>query len=116
MNKRILYHIIAETAGITVREAEAILDSILTVIEKEVLKTGSFNLHRLGTFKIVKRKQRQGRNPQTGESIIIGGKKTVTLKYSKSTFSSPIKKSTGGGDIGPGRKRGGDIGPGRKRK
>lgn len=52
-------------------EAKAVVDSLLENITNALKKGDSVTLTGFGTFKVSKRKARNGRNPQTGEQIKI---------------------------------------------
>lgn len=54
------------------RAVQAVLDSM-----KEGIESGGLQLVGFGTFSITQKRERQGRNPQTGEVITIPAKKTV---------------------------------------
>lgn len=64
-------------------EAERKFDAILVTIE-ETLKAGEeINFIGWGKFEVVEKAERIGRNPKTGEEIIIPSKKTVKFKAGK---------------------------------
>ena len=65
------------------KKSEKIVESILQVISDELVGGGSVTLVGFGTFKIVQRKARTGRNPKTGETIKIAAKKVVIFKAGK---------------------------------
>jgi len=46
-------------------------------------KEGRFALAGLGTFEVVKRAKRKGRNPRTGEPVTIKAHKAVRFRPSK---------------------------------
>jgi nucleoid DNA-binding protein len=58
----------------TKKEAATALDAILDSIKKTLKKKGKVSLVGFGTFSVVKRKARKGRNPQTGKEIKIAAK------------------------------------------
>ena len=58
----------------TKKEAATALDAILESIKKTLKKKGKVSLVGFGTFSVVKRKARKGRNPQTGKEIKIAAK------------------------------------------
>ncbi len=60
-----------------------ILDSTFEVIAKELKKQGKVTCSKFGTFRVSKRKAREGRNPRTGEPIQIKAGKSVRFKPSK---------------------------------
>ena len=64
-------------------EAERKFDAILATIE-ETLKAGEeINFIGWGKFEVVEKAERIGRNPKTGEEIVIPAKKTVKFKAGK---------------------------------
>lgn len=84
MNREDLITKIAEEAEISKVEASVALDSILMNISQALKKEGSrVTLIGFGTFAKVHRKARIGRNPQTGEKIVIKARDVVTFKPGK---------------------------------
>ena len=51
------------------------MDCVLSSITKALGKKDPVSLIGFGTFKVVERKARKGRNPQTGEAIDIAASK-----------------------------------------
>ena len=76
MTKSELIAIIAKSAGITKDKAAKSLDAYETAVTKELKKSGKLVLVGFGTFSVVKRKEREGRNPQTGKAIKIPQRKS----------------------------------------
>lgn len=83
MTKAELVSAMAEGADITKVAAAAALDVYQATIAKELKKKGKIGLVGFGTFSVVKRKAREGRNPQTGKAIKIPAKKVVKFKAGK---------------------------------
>ena len=83
MTKADLVGIMADEAGITKAAASEALDAFVTAVTKELKKSGKLGLVGFGTFSVVKRKAREGRNPQTGKAIKIPAKKVVKFKAGK---------------------------------
>jgi len=50
---------------------------------REGLETGYLKITGLGIFRVVERKARKGRNPKTGEELLIPAKKVIRFKASK---------------------------------
>jgi len=59
----------------TKKDAQAAVDCVFSSIIKTLEKGESVSLVGFGTFKVVERKARKGRNPQTGEEIYIAASK-----------------------------------------
>lgn len=64
-------------------QAEAAVDGVLEIIAGELAQGRDVALHGFGTFAIVQRTERQGRNPKTGESLTIPASKVVKFKAAK---------------------------------
>ena len=63
-------------------------DLIKSLIEN--IKTGDFNLKNVGSFKIINKNERLGRNPKTKEEFIISSRKTISFNVSKKISKSLI--------------------------
>jgi DNA-binding protein HU-beta len=74
MNKADLINEVANVVS-TKKEAQAAVDCVLESISQALKKDDVVTLVGFGTFKVVKRKARLGRNPQTGAEIKIGASK-----------------------------------------
>ena len=84
MNKSELIDAIAQNAGLTKADAGRALDGFIKAVE-DTLKAGdSVTLVGFGTFSVKERPERKGRNPQTGEEIIIKSAKIPSFKAGKS--------------------------------
>lgn len=83
MTKAELISVIAKSADVTKDKAAKALDAYETAVAKELKKSGKLVLVGFGTFSVVKRKARVGRNPQTGKAIKIAAKKVVKFKAGK---------------------------------
>lgn len=79
MNKGDLINEVANIVN-TKKAAQDVVDCVLTSIAKSLKKGDDVTLTGFGTFKVVKRKARKGRNPFTGEEIQI--KATKAPKFS----------------------------------
>lgn len=83
MNKADLIDCIAYDTGMTKREAEAAVVSILGVITNTMRTGDDVTLQGFGTFSVKTRAARIGRNPQTGEAMEIPASQYVSFKPSK---------------------------------
>jgi len=66
--------------NISKRLTEDVLNSAFANINKAIKKNKRFSYPGFGTFTIRKRKARMGRNPQTGDEILIKASKSVGFK------------------------------------
>jgi DNA-binding protein HU-beta len=80
MNKADLIDAMAEDAGISKAAAKKALDSMTDHIAAALAKGGRISLVGFGSFSVSKRNAREGRNPQTGQTIKIAAKNVVKFK------------------------------------
>lgn len=88
MNKAELVKRMAEIAGSTKANAEKLLDAFMQAVEEAISKEDKVVLVGFGTFQVVKRAARSGRNPRTGEPLKIPAKKVVKFTPGKKLESS----------------------------
>ncbi len=69
--------------GISFREAKRIVDFILDTLRTRLEEGDKVLLSGFGTFEVVERKARKGRNPRTGSTLIIPARKSLTFQPSK---------------------------------
>jgi len=83
MNKGDLINEVAKVVS-TKKEAQDAVDCVFSSITKALKKGDAVALVGFGTFKVMKRKARKGRNPQTGEEIKIKASKAPKFTPGKS--------------------------------
>lgn len=71
MNKTDLVNNIASKSGLTKRDVETVLNSLMSEITDALSEGDKVQLIGFGTFETRKRASRTGRNPQTGSTIEI---------------------------------------------
>lgn len=79
MNKKELIEKISLYSGLTFRQSERALNELINAISNE-LKNGEVRLTGFGTFTVIERSERQGRNPKTGETMAIGAKRVPVFR------------------------------------
>ncbi|MDH5203781.1 MAG: HU family DNA-binding protein [Nitrospirota bacterium] len=84
MTKAELIDKIASGTGLSKSDASKTLDSTLNAIRAALKKGQKVTLVGFGTFSVVKRKSRKGRNPRTGETITIPAAKIPKFTSGKS--------------------------------
>jgi nucleoid DNA-binding protein len=82
MNKEDLVNQVAKVVA-TKKEAEAVVDTIFGAIGKALREGDRVNLAGFGTFTVVDKPPRKGRNPKTGEEIDIAAKKVPKFNPGK---------------------------------
>jgi len=83
MNKSELVTAMAGVSGLTKKDSEAALNGLIKSIEDAVARKEDVRLMGFGTFSVVDRAARTGRNPSTGEEIKIPARKAVKFKVGK---------------------------------
>ena len=83
MNKTELVAAIAEQAEISKKDAEKALKAFTDVVAEELKKGEKIQLVGFGTFEVSTRAAREGRNPQTGETMKIEASKSPKFKAGK---------------------------------
>lgn len=104
MNKTQLVDLVAEKGGLSKKTSKKAVEAVLDGIAGSLVKGEKVQLIGFGTFEVKHRKTREGRNPATGEKIIIKALKVPAFKPGKSMKEaiSGSGPKTGGG--GPGVK------------
>lgn len=83
MNKAELVAAIAEKADLKKADAEKALKAFSDVVAEELAKGGKVQLVGFGTFEVVERPERVGRNPQTKKTMKIAASKAPKFKAGK---------------------------------
>ena len=85
MTKQDLVNMAASEAGVTKKDAAAVLEAILGCITKSLKKGDSVTITGFGTFRVSKRAARTGVNPRNpGQKIKIPAMKLPAFKAGKS--------------------------------
>ncbi|MAH04856.1 MAG: HU family DNA-binding protein [Pseudomonadota bacterium] len=83
MNKKELIDAIADKSDLTKAQAEKALASFIETVSVTLKKGDSVELVGFGKFEVKQRAARDGRNPQTGETIKIKASKVPAFKAGK---------------------------------
>ena len=83
MNKAEMISEVSDAAEVSKADAGRAVDAVIDVITKALKKGDTVTLVGFGTFSVRKRAARQGRNPQTGETIKIKASKNPAFKAGK---------------------------------
>ena len=80
MNKAELIDAIAGDSGLTKADAKKALDAFLSVATSTLKSGDKITLIGFGTFSVIERAARTGRNPRTGAILNVPQKKVVRFK------------------------------------
>ncbi|MBP5224560.1 MAG: HU family DNA-binding protein [Lachnospiraceae bacterium] len=92
MNKKELVAVVAQKAGVSKKDAEAVVNALVESVTAELKKGGKVQLVGFGTFEVSKRTARVGRNPRTNETIKIKASKAPKFKAGKALKDAVNKK------------------------
>ena len=90
MTKKELVSAMAEKTEQTKVKAAGMLDALIEVISETLSNGEEVAIAGLGKFEVRERAAREGRNPQTGETITIAASKVPVFKASK-TLKNTVK-------------------------
>ena len=85
LNKKIKKDLIKDITlktGLSSNVSKKIFNDLVNILILNI-KKGSLVLKNVGSFKIIEKKERIGRNPKTKEEFIISARKTVSFTPSK---------------------------------
>jgi DNA-binding protein HU-beta len=91
MNKSELVGKIAEKSNLTKKDSEKALNAFVESVMEALQNSDKVQLTGFGTFAVHDRAERKGRNPQTGEEIVIPASKAPAFKA-----GSELKKAVSG--------------------
>ena len=92
MNKQEFIKEYARQTGESQVRSKQLIEKVFEIVAANVEKS-DVRMLPFGTFKLVTKKARTGRNPQTGKEIKIAAKKVVEFKISKA-FKNQFNKKT----------------------
>lgn len=84
MTKNDLIKITAESSGLNSGTVASVIDHFIRHLREQMGEGESVNLSPLGSFKVIQNEARNGRNPRSGEQIVIPARKSVKFKPSSS--------------------------------
>ena len=82
MTKADIVEKIAEKCGITKRESINMVETVFSILKTTLEDGEDIKISGFGKFEVKKKHARKGRNPQTGESIIIDARRILSFKPS----------------------------------
>lgn len=80
MNKSELVAMIAEIGGMTKVQAGYALNRVLTKMADAMEKGERVTLAGFGSFRVVEKAEQKGRNPRTGQSLIVPAHNVVKFR------------------------------------
>jgi integration host factor subunit alpha len=82
MTKADLVQIIYERVGFSREESAEIVELLFEILKETVERGEKIKISGFGSFIVREKRARPGRNPQTGEELIISSRRVLTFKPS----------------------------------
>ena len=82
LTKTDLIKSISNDLNLPKNKSAALVDSILGIIESTLENGEDVMISRFGKFCVKDKSERKGRNPQTGNDLILGSRRVVVFKCS----------------------------------
>ena len=92
LTKKDIINSIYMQIGFSKKISETLLEDILEIILKNIIKHRKVKIAKFGTFSLRKKNKRVGRNPKTNEDKIISERNVILFKASKE-FKEYINKN-----------------------
>jgi DNA-binding protein HU-beta len=83
MNKSELISAVAKKTGLTKKETELVLTAILETIVDVISSGEKMTLVGFGSFEAKDRKEKEGRNPSTGEKVFVPASRVPVFSVGK---------------------------------
>lgn len=91
MTKADIVEIVADKCGISKKDSIEMVESVFSILKNTLEGGEDIKISGFGKFEVKSKHARKGRNPQTGDSIVIEARKILTFKPStilKTTINS----------------------------
>lgn len=101
MTKTNLIDHVSQATQRTKKETEPLVEAVLAGITSALMQGEKVDLRGFGNFQVRAKKERQGRNPRTGETTTIAARKVAVFKPSKE-LAGRLNGAPGGESAGTG--------------
>jgi len=91
---------LAKRLEVSKQESDRVLEAVLETLRSALVNGEKIDLRGLGSFKVRESKSRQGRNPKTGEAIVIPAKRSAAFKPGKE-LNTLLNQTDGSGTPSP---------------
>ncbi len=84
MTKSVLIEKVTEKVeGLTKNQTEIVVETVFESIKKALIQGEKIEIRGFGNFRLKTRNPRKARNPKTGETVEVPGKKVLYFKVGK---------------------------------
>jgi len=88
-----LAEVVYHELGLSRNDCSGFVDDLFEMISEDLSKGNSVKISGFGTFSLIQKAKRIGRNPKTGEQAIITPRKVISFKASSYLKDSVNRKS-----------------------
>ena len=89
MTKSVLIEKVTEKVeGLTKNQTEIVVETVFESIKKALIQGEKIEIRGFGNFRLKTRNPRKARNPKTGETVEVPGKKVLYFKVGKALKES----------------------------
>jgi integration host factor subunit alpha len=82
MTKADIFEKVQEVIGLSKKESAEMVETVLAIMKSTLESGENLKISGFGSFIVKQKKDRRGRNPQTGESITIEARRILMFKPS----------------------------------
>jgi integration host factor subunit alpha len=82
MTKADIFEKVQEGLGLSKKESAEMVEAVFAIMKNTLESGEDLKISGFGSFIVKQKKDRRGRNPQTGESITIEARRILTFKPS----------------------------------
>jgi integration host factor subunit alpha len=82
LTKEHLVNVVAEANGYPRNQAVELVETLLEIIKSKLVSGEDVLISGFGKFCVKKKRERRGRNPATGENMMLAARRVVTFKCS----------------------------------
>ncbi|OGW62877.1 MAG: integration host factor subunit beta [Nitrospirae bacterium RBG_16_64_22] len=79
----LIEHVSAKVDGLSKKQTEVVINTIFDSIKRALSEGDKIEIRGFGSFKIRNRRQREGRNPKSGEPVRVPAKRVPFFKAGK---------------------------------
>ena len=83
MTKGDIVERVHSTIGFSKKDASEVVESVFEIIKLRLERGEKVKISGFGNFVINDKRPRKGRNPQTGDDIVISGRRVLSFKASQ---------------------------------
>jgi len=82
LTRKDLSKVIFKSIGFSRNFSSSVIDDFFLLLADEIIRSNRVKISSFGTFKVINKKERIGRNPKTKIETMISSRKVITFKPS----------------------------------